>query len=96
MHNIMSSNKPLFNLQLAATHIAFMLDHESNGKVQIIFISVLVPYNISEIRVFLIFRPQCPLLPLQIPCLTSHIVYTFNSINFSSYQVIFQRASRYC
>ncbi|KIM48496.1 hypothetical protein M413DRAFT_22979 [Hebeloma cylindrosporum] len=33
LHSIVKNNKPLFNLQLAATHIAFMLDHDSSGNV---------------------------------------------------------------
>lgn len=36
LHTSMNSNKALFNLQLAATHIAFMLDHDSDGQVGII------------------------------------------------------------
>jgi hypothetical protein len=35
MHTAMNSHKALFNLQLAATHIAFMLDSDSTGQVRI-------------------------------------------------------------
>jgi len=34
LHTTIQNNKPLFNLQLAATHVAFMLDHESGGNVR--------------------------------------------------------------
>lgn len=41
----MNGNKPLFNLQLAATHIAFMLDHDSDGKVGEVSPHVLLSFN---------------------------------------------------
>lgn len=33
LHTSMNNSKALFNLQLAATHLAFMLDHDSNEQV---------------------------------------------------------------
>lgn len=33
LHTSMVTSKPLFNLQLAATHVAFMLDHDTQEKV---------------------------------------------------------------
>ncbi|KIM35727.1 hypothetical protein M413DRAFT_32284 [Hebeloma cylindrosporum] len=32
LHSVIKSNKALLNLQLAATHLAFLLDHDSDGK----------------------------------------------------------------
>jgi len=40
MHADKAIYKPLFNLQLAATHIAFILDHQPDDKVKIIHLSV--------------------------------------------------------
>ena len=35
IHTVMNNHKALFNLQLAATHIAVMLDSDSTGQVRI-------------------------------------------------------------
>ncbi|KIM38064.1 hypothetical protein M413DRAFT_13028 [Hebeloma cylindrosporum] len=53
LHTIVKNNKPLFNLQLAATHIAFMLDHDSSGKV----------FNPDYIAVEWFMKLECKCVP---------------------------------
>ena len=45
LHTTINKNKALFNLQLAATHIAFILDHDSDGKVGEVSTQVLLLFN---------------------------------------------------
>jgi len=65
--------KPLFNLQLAATHLAFMLDHDSNAKVKDMAIRTSM-ILIRKPRISLTFRHHPMLSRLQMRCLSSTLI----------------------
>ena len=74
----MKTNMPLFNLQLAATHVAFMLDHDSSGKVRDVssYLNVMLTWNARMSQIF----PNHPILSRpQTRCLCSCFIFDWYS-----------------